>query len=193
MSTTQSAPEPPEDPMVQLPAGWGRTNEKLHVIAWRELLRRDPRAVQAIADHAARQTGAAPVAVAGEGASIELAGNCRSDLFVTCTECRGDRIVIEVKGPTAPLNWQKRRGAWQTVVYGGAYQADPGRTCHLTRDDGPVLVLLDARDRARQDIEDTEAAGEPVLDGWAVLAYQEVLSGAPFDGDPVARWLLTSQ
>jgi hypothetical protein len=146
--------------MVRLPDGWGRSNEKLHVI----------------------------------GTSIQLAGSRGSDLFVTCTECWGDRIVIEVKGPAAPLNWQNRRGAWQTVVYRGAYQAaDPARTCHLLRDEGPVLVLLDARDRTRQVIEDTEAADEPVLDGWAVLAYQEVLSGAPFDGDPVARWLLTSQ
>lgn len=178
------------DPMVQLPAGWGRDNEKLHVMAWRELLGRGPSAVQALTEHAARRTGRACARAAGEGASIELAGSCGSDLFVTCAECRGDRVVIEVKGPVAPLNWQEGRGAWQTVVYRGAYQADPARACHQLRGDGPVLVLLDARGRSRQVIEDTEAWGEPALDGWAVLAYREVLSLAPFDGAPVARWLL---
>jgi len=48
-----------KDPMVQLPAGWGRDNEKLHVMAWRELLRRGPSAVQALAEHAARRAGRA--------------------------------------------------------------------------------------------------------------------------------------
>lgn len=67
--------------------------------------------------------------------------------------------------------------------------AENVRAGHL-RAAGPVLVLLDARNRTRQAIEQTEGDNAPFLDGWAVLTYQQVLSSKPFAGDILAGWLL---
>jgi len=187
MTTTPNVPEPP---LVCLPAGKGRTVEALHVLAWRDLLERRPGSLQALAEQAARQMDATAAGLS-EDSMIALGGACRSDLFVTCNECHGDRAVIEIKGPTAKLNWLSSHDAWQTVRYRETYQANRALACHHHRGvPAPLLILLDARNRSRQIIEQTEGANEPALDGWAVLTYQEVLSSAPFADHSLARWLL---
>jgi hypothetical protein len=93
-----------------LPTERGRDIEALHELAWRDLLDLLPGAVQALLDQAASQNGVTAEAL-GEGTTVGFDGGCGSDLFVVCNECQGDRAVIEVKGPTAKVNWRKKHYA----------------------------------------------------------------------------------
>lgn len=180
-----------EPPMVRLPTEWGRTREALHALAWRDLLDLFPGTLESLLGLAASRTGTTAVAMS-EGVTVGFAGRCGSDLFVVCDECQGDRAVIELKGPTAQMNPRKDGDAevWQTVFYRNIYLADPARTCEHLPIASPFFILLDAQNRTRQVIEENECWSEPALDGWAVLAYEDVLSEPPFVGLPLAEWLL---
>lgn len=130
------------------------------------------------------------------GAKLETAGQCNSDLFVRCTRCSRDRMLIEVKGPRARFNRGKSKGEWregfQTEVYVAAYSGSQ----HGCKCDGrpgtPTFLLLDARSRPRDVIEEeeTDFIGSPMLGNWIVLGYEQVLRKAPFRDDPLAQWLL---
>lgn len=99
-------------------------------------------------------------------------------------------MVIEIKGPTALMNLTNT-GFWQTDIYRNKYRMDPSLTCSHMGRSSPLLVLLDARNRSRQVIEQTEGRYVPLdLSDWAVLTYQDVLARAPFSGHPLAHWLL---
>jgi len=120
-----------EPPTVRLPTDWNtRRIEALHELAWRDLLDLSPGATQALLDQAASQTGLTADALA-PGATVGFDGGCGSDLFVVCDECRGDRAVIEIKGPTAAMNLTKD-DRWQTDLYRDRYRADTTLACeHL--------------------------------------------------------------
>ena len=179
-----------ETPTVRLPDDWrtGRI-EAVHELAWRDLLDLVPGTAQALADLAAEQTGTTATGLARDTA-VRFNGGCGSDLFLVCRECDADRAVIEIKGPQAAMNPNKD-DIWQTAVYQDAYQADPALACGHFPGISPLFILLDARNRSRQAIEQKEGAYIPLsLDGWAVLTYEEVLTRAPFKDQPLARWLL---
>jgi hypothetical protein len=175
---------------VRLPAEWGaRRLEALHELAWRDLLDLAPGAAQALADLAAARTGTTATGLA-LNAEVRFAGGCGSDLFLACSECDGDRAVIEIKGPGAAMNPSKK-GIWQTDVYRGRYRANPALVCGHLPGISPLFILLDARNRSRQAIEQEEGVYIRLsLDGWAVLTYEEALSLAPFQDHPLASWLL---
>jgi len=177
-------------PRVTLPGGSGRGLELLHTMAWRELLAK-PGAAAVLARYAAHST-AAPSSALAEGASVELSGRCGADLFLVCDACHADRMVIEVKGPGAWVNWQRSACQWQTICYRAAYQSNPARACHLAAGGQPVLVFLDARNRTARQIEEKETYGEQIFDGWAVLTYEQVLADTRFAGDEHAAWLLNA-
>ena len=178
-------------PTVRLPDGWDVWRlEALHELAWRDMLDLVPGAVQALADLAAVQIRATAADLA-LNTEVRFTGGCGSDLFLTCRECGGDRLVIEIKGPQAPMNPSKKDDRWQTDIYRDKYQVDPGLACEHFPGTAPLFVLLDARSRSRHAIEQEEGRYIPLsLEGWAVLAYREVLSAAPFVGLPLAQWLL---
>jgi len=184
-----STPDDSDPPNVPLPADQGRNIEAVHALAWRHLLETHPGTLQALADEAALQLGGTAEAL-GEGTTISPTGHCGSDLFVICQQCGGDRAVLELKGPKAWVNWLKTKNTWQTIHYRETYRANPPLACHHLRLPGPLLILLDAKNRTRQVIEQTEGRGEPFLDGWAVLRYEQVLSRQPFSSHRLAAWLL---
>jgi len=183
------SPSGREPPTVRLPTEHGRNIEALHELAWRDLLDLLPGAMQALLDQAASQLRATAEKL-GEGATVGFTGQCDSDLFLVCNGCQGDRAVIEVKGPTAKVNWGKKRYVWQTDSYRNTYRDDPTLACEHLALPSPLFIFLDARNRTRREIEEEEADGEQILDGWAVFTYGEVLSEAPFSDQPLARWLL---
>jgi hypothetical protein len=179
-----------EPPTVRLPTDMSsRHIEALHELAWRDLLDLVPGAMQGLIDQAASEIGTTGKIMA-TGATISFDGGCGSDLFVTCNECRRDRAVIEIKGPTAWLNLTKK-GVWQTDLYRDRYQNSPALACEHLPLPSPLFILLDARNRTQDEIEQIEGVYEPLsLDGWAVLAYEKVLSMEPFINHPLAQWLL---
>jgi hypothetical protein len=180
------------EPTVRLPDDWGaRRIEAVHELAWRDLLELVPGTAQALADLAAEQMGTTATGLARDTA-VRFDGGCGSDLFLVCRECDADRAVIEIKGPQAKMN-PSQNEIWQTAVYQDKYQADAALACacgHLPSV-SPLFILLDARNRSRQTIEQREGAYIPLsLADWAVLTYEEVLTRAPFEDQPLARWLL---
>jgi hypothetical protein len=124
---------------------------------------------------------------------ITTDGWCGSDLFLQCSECKGDRVVLEIKGPTAQINYSKHRKIYQTEKYRQAYKEDPSLPCEcMSLPDGPYLVLLDARSRDRTAVLVEEGIPEHALEGWAWLKYRDVLSQQPFRQDAVGAWLLNA-
>jgi hypothetical protein len=177
-------------PTVRLPDDTStRRIEALHELAWRDLLDLQPGTTQALIDRAASQLELAAAGLAA-GARVGFHGACGSDLFVVCDTCSCDRAVIEVKGPGARMNLGKT--SWQTDLYRDAYRSrDSVQGCPCVQPPTPLFILLDAQNRTREEIERKEGANWPLsLSGWAVLTYGEVLSNAPFAGQPLADWLL---
>lgn len=180
-----------EVPTVRLLDDWSTWRlEAVHELAWRDLLDLVPGIAQALADLAAEQTGTTVTGLA-RGVTVRSDGKCDSDLFLVCCECGADRAVIEIKGPQAKMN-PSQNDIWQIAVYQDAYVADPALACGCFPGMSPLFILLDARNRNRQAIEQKEGVYIPLsLDGWAVLTYREVLTQGPFADQPLARWLLT--
>jgi hypothetical protein len=181
---------PPSAPTVRLPTDMSsRHIEALHELAWRDLLDLVPGAMQSLIDQAADQTGTTTEALM-TGVTVGFEGGCGSDLFIVCDKCQYERAVIEIKGPRAWLNLNKN-GVWQTDLYRDKYQSNPALACEHLPFPSPLFILLDARNRTRQEIEQIEGVYVPLsLDGWAVLAYETVLSREPFANHPLAEWLL---
>lgn len=103
-------------------------------------------------------------------------------------------MVIELKGPTAYVNYSPSKGIYQTEKYRQAYAADPQFACECSEFvDGPYLVLLDARSRSRADVMAKEEIPESAFAGWAWFGYQDVLPHDPFRHHPVAAWLLAAR
>jgi hypothetical protein len=215
----------PEGPVVRLPAE-GSSNEGLHCAAWVDLLAHPHQPGSSehaalgssyLADlcQAATRTRAqerhgesnrslrsllqdadADAFNLHNGARVETVGQCNSDLFVRCSTCRHDRMVVEVKGPRARLNRGKSKGQWragfQTEEYVDAYRGSE-RGCGCNGGSGtPTFLFLDARSRSRDKIEEdeTDFIGSPMLGTWIVLGYEQVLRAAPFRAHPLAQWLL---
>ena len=128
-----------------------------------------------------------------KGASVTLEGWCGSDLFLKCNQCEGDRVVVEIKGPTAQFNLLKA-GIWQTAKYEQAYAWNGGSndqsccTCSGTAVP-PLLVILDAQQRDRDSV--TASHDGLDLSNWEVLKYSDVLGDE--NRDPIASWLLQNQ
>lgn len=132
-----------------------RRLEALHRLAWRDLLDLRPGTTQALLDQAASQMGLTAGGL-GTGATVGFQGGCGSDLFAVCDACHGDRAVIEIKGPQAPMNLGEV--AWQADRYCDAYRADPALACEHLPLPSPLLILLDGRNRTRKIIEERRAS-----------------------------------
>lgn len=108
-----------------------------------------------------------------------------------CAVCDGDRVVFEIKGPTAYVNYSRSKGIYQTEKYRQAYADDAGLACEcLALAGAPYLVLLDARSRDRAAVMAAEVLPERALAGWVWLGYEDVLPLDPFAQHAVAEWLL---
>ena len=192
-------PSEPSAPRVRLPIGTKRANETYQLLAWRDLLELTPGAVTKLAEVAGFGTPE-QCEVLAAGTRIEFYisgwGLPQSDLFVVCDACEKDRILIEVKGPTAQLNRQKS-GEWQTNVYTERYVVQPTLICACIGGLDtklPLFVFLDARSRSSDEIETDIQCADPNfgLTKWAVIGYQELLTEteSPFEGHPLSWWLL---
>jgi hypothetical protein len=157
--------------------------EAYHEIAWLHLLETDT----TLADFVIETAGAD--AQVREGAEWSLAGWCTSDLFLQCTKdgCWGDRLVVEVKGPSAAMNWGAK--GWQTSTYESAY-SDMNARGRCRCDKGafapPKFVLFDAKNRSAGTLQEQHQGLS--LASWAVIGYETLLDTCVTD-DPVAAWL----
>lgn len=147
--------------------------------------------------HADRpQTQGVTGASLGAGAEITTAGWCGSDLFLQCKQCKGDRVVIEIKGPTAQMNRSKADGRWQTTVYEDHYARTPQHACDCPEvglAQVPYFVLLEARERTREQVAKVESIQQSALRNWVWLTYSDAFVDEVYMSNALVGWLMFTQ
>ena len=112
-----------------------------------------------------------------------------SDLYLVCIRCRGLRVILELKGPQAPPNEDKRSGRSQLVKYAEAVRSGEARSCICMAPEwSPFLVVLDARNRTRAKL--AHEYSDEALAGWIVIPYQQVLHDPVEDESGRVEFLL---